>query len=298
MKAQIRGVNTGIALVQVLLLISILSVLLLYLTDMARKQVAVAQISQYRVQSQIELFNAESIIAFELLTREKFVNELNTGSNFIDWNFYGQRFSLLNTSEIELQDQAGLLSLNYVDCEKLVPALRQYGIPHARSNFICRLLIDAQDPDDVVTSSTTLESNSYSVRLPNTMFTHKQQLQELNLFSQEEIVALTNLLTVHSTGWLNPYLSDEKLIASLSSNEEADMVAAARQIGFVSLVDFQSIVNIAPDESVWFNFSNNIDVTISSTVGEITMVKKSIWNVNPYASGASGPINELNISKL
>ena len=82
----------GIALVQVLLIVAVLSILALYFTQSARQQVHNATLMVDKAQAYIELKNAQANILYALLTEQKDPEQTQNSQNqtlINKWNFHG-----------------------------------------------------------------------------------------------------------------------------------------------------------------------------------------------------------------
>ena len=109
----------GVALIQVLLITAILTVFALYLTQSARQQAKIAFLAKDRALAEVINHSAHSQIIFELLTTEHTMlsGYGKTGDIANKWNFYGKPFALNEYASAAIQDQAGLLNLQYLFIE-------------------------------------------------------------------------------------------------------------------------------------------------------------------------------------
>jgi len=149
----------GIALVQILLLAALLSVFALSISQRAHQQVKHAQLASDQMSAVIDIQSTRSQLLFELLTKEKFNQAKQSGSGegneSIDysgrWNFYGDTFDGTDDGrvKIKIQDQAGLIHINYLDSDLLKGFVEFHSLTPSVGQQLVDRLLDWQDLDNI-----------------------------------------------------------------------------------------------------------------------------------------------------
>ncbi|MCH8072964.1 MAG: hypothetical protein IIA09_13530, partial [Proteobacteria bacterium] len=123
----------GVALVQVLLVTTIIMLLVMQLSLTAAEQVRRAQALQDRSEAALYLHSREVALFYTLLT-ESLLPSPGSGNPYAaSWNFHGEPF-VVDGLEITLQDQSGLMRFplsGVTDFEKLLTVLG-LGLTRAR----------------------------------------------------------------------------------------------------------------------------------------------------------------------
>ncbi|HEY9041988.1 MAG TPA: hypothetical protein VIN66_07365, partial [Rheinheimera sp.] len=138
----------GIALIQVLILSTILTVILLSMNHQARQHLRLASAVQQYTAANMKLHSAEAEIIFTMLSNLPAVLEKNTDSNGSRWNFHGEPF-LFNDVTLNIQDTSGLISASSPNSGLLSQfTLRTLG-SEQRGREIAAALADWQDKNDL-----------------------------------------------------------------------------------------------------------------------------------------------------
>lgn len=148
----------GVALIQVLLISTIIMVLALQISHQAKNQVRLAQGYQDKIQAELKLYSAEKRVLFELLTRtaknqpqgdyqeEDFSYASMSDTDIpLSWNFYGEPFTV-NGVTIKLQDINGLVSSSSTTTSLQTKYLLTHGYPESLSETFEKTLYNWQHP--------------------------------------------------------------------------------------------------------------------------------------------------------
>lgn len=263
----------GIALIQILLIASILSVLALYLTQTAREQVKVAQWFDDKSTALVNLHSAESDLLFLLLTETK--NE-TLSKKLPQANFFNKPFQLNKSVKVSMQDQAGLLNAHFPDVNLLnkLVELTDGGMFAKFSD----VFHDWQDLDSIASPSG--EENQFT---RNGKIPYSADLIHIKNISPKLYKVLQNNMSIYLTGYYNPMNSPLNLLQALSGNDIAQEITKLRDSGELTKRKFKELTGLIENDDMFFHPSNNIAITLTSTVGESVVEKKIIVKISPYA---------------
>lgn len=103
--------QSGVALLQVLLMSAVISVLALQMSYSAKDKVSIAQVIQDKVMAEVEVRTIESELLFALAT-QRWVKEPQQDNLLAQrWNFYGLPFDYGDNGRVSIQDNSGLISV-------------------------------------------------------------------------------------------------------------------------------------------------------------------------------------------
>ncbi len=281
--------KNGIALIQVLLISAIISVISLYISQNARKQVAMAIVAKQKAEALIISHSTESEIIFELLTSSK--GRADTAT--VNWNFHGDLFSFSNDNKamdvkLSIQDRSALINLHYPDRDNLLKLLEQSGLSALKARDIVASLIDWQKArNSNVSSQKTRGGNIPYIG----DFIHVESVD------QKIIELLQRNATLHRGANFNPMLSPFELLSALTNSSTAMAVISERKSGTLTKNKFVSITKLEENENSIFYPSNLLKITISSSVGKSNVEKQFNIDLFPYASSSAPPFNILSITK-
>jgi len=284
----------GVALIQILLITSILSVFALYVTQTAQQQLAVTNLAQQRAIAESVIHSAQAELNFTLLTEHKFLlgdqEVINPIAN--SWNFHGEPFRLNENVQAIIQDQAGLINLHYLNQTRFTLLLASVGIERSRIRFIIDRLLDWQDIDTISRPS----GNEYlldalgarNALLPD--ITEIEQVVELTDIEKEVIYKNCGLFIV---GNFNPLVASKELISSLSSPEAANEIILLRKNKQLTPFLFKNITGIIEEEDMTFYPSNTLYIKLIAKVNQTTLTKEMVMSYSPNAKFNIPPFNRL-----
>jgi len=280
----------GFALIQVLLLTAILSVLVLYFTQTSRQQVAVAQYFNNNADAFIELTNVKNRLIFSLLTDSRVNNSAKANSGIIR-NSYGEPFSFDDKIQVTVQDQAGMLPIQFLDKNQLVSILNTNGIQMQRSRQISEMLVDWIDVDNE-TSNYTDETSSYMYKARNGYVQDLSDFLHIEGLIPEEYAIIRQSYTIHYPGFFNPILAPDVLLQGLLSESLFMQVSSMRGSVDSYTEVFSETTGIVESGEVFFVPSNLIELELKYSGNDVILHKKWVISVEPYIS-FKPPINYL-----
>jgi len=292
--------HSGMALVQVLLITSILAVFALYLTHTARQQVQQASWAKDKAQAIVNLQNAEAELFFQLMATNKGLRkEPVLEEQPVELNFFNEPFTIPskkslpnNGVEVQIQDQSGLVQLHFPNVERLKKLIGVIEKNSANVDVLVDRLLDWQDTDSqqrVNGAETNLKREGSPIR--NGAVPIIGELKEIAGFSPELVNLIESNGTIYKVGAFNPFHATETLLAILIGEEAARQVALARKRGTMSVQEFSSLTGLTERDNEYFYTSNYMSIKLKSKFGESMASKSLIAVVQPYAEGKTSPLN-------
>ncbi|RJF38024.1 type II secretion system protein GspK [Pseudoalteromonas gelatinilytica] len=266
----------GIALVQVLLIVAVVSILALYFTQSARQQVKSATMMVDKAQALIELNNAQANIVFSLLT-EKLTPIPSPPANnpqITTWNFYSEPFKTTNNVEVRLQDLRGLLNIHYPNQVRLKRLLTYSGLNDYDAQLAMLQIIAWQSLEkrsDYISDGTVAR---------NAAIHDIEELGHLGLPSKQLSVLAENT-TQYKKGTFNPMNSPNTLLYALLSNEVAEYVIMQRKANRLTVKDFVQATGITESDDIILYPSNLFRVSLTSRVGQAVVNKTIYFHLQP-----------------
>jgi len=272
----------GIALIQVLLISTIISLLAIHFSFTAREQVAIAAAFEQRVKATQELKSAQSKIIYTLLTQNNLEQPNDVFPNSESGNLYGKPFILEQTENtkvlVSIQDNNGLLSQQYITSQLWTRVFERMGLDNITRKRKQGVIKDWQDKGDTSwlmgnTEPKVLENGqkyrNQAIQLPQEIeWFFEQEPQQLNMINQ--------ISTHYAMVGFNPMNAPEQLlelyfepqIASLIINKRAEKVLTRKQMISILGDDFDNVI-MALAQGVQFKITTQVsffDVQLQETI--------------------------------
>ena len=272
----------GVALIQVLLISTIISILAIHFSFTAREQIAIATAFEQRIKATQALKTAQSEIIYTLLTQNSFVQPSNIFPSSEPWNFYGKSFTLDKTENsqiiVSIQDNNGLLSQQYIQSQFWTKVLERMGFDNDKAKRKQGIIKDWQDKDD----SSWLIGNVEPKKLTNGQKYRNQAIQlpqEIEWFFEQELKKLNlikQISTLYAVVGFNPMNAPETLLMPFFEPEVATLIIKQRdnntltRKGMINFLgdDYDSIT-VSLFQGVQFKIiiqANFADVQIQETI--------------------------------
>lgn len=272
----IIGLNSkqsGVALIQVLLISTIISLLAIYFTQTARQQVENSRLFGFRVDSSLTLKSAQQQLIYTLLTNQSFTSVHESFDGGQKWNFYGQPFVLSNTSKglvtASIQDHNGLLPIRYIRSNLWRRTLLNMGLSESEANRLQGEINDWQDKD----SDSWVQGNSESTSLSNGSEIRNRAIQfslEVAPFFEDIPQYLSDfysMSTPFAVVGFNPMRAPDDLLYSFFDETTAQQIIYSRETDNLTRESMRNFIG-----------TDYNDITYTLLPGSLYKIKVSVEN--------------------
>jgi general secretion pathway protein K len=188
----------GVALLQVLILSTILSIVLLSMNFQTREHLKLANAVNTYVDTNLLLQSVEAEVTFDLLTNEwmSLSRQDRNNKEKVRWNFHGQDFELSGVN-VNIQDTSGLLNLTSPDV-RLISRLTN---DSTSGVDIAAAIADWQDDDDQARLNGA-EQDQYpaTIQVRNSPIQYVEELQLIHGMTPELYRKLVPLMSFFTKG--------------------------------------------------------------------------------------------------
>lgn len=276
--------SEGVAIVQVLLLVSLMSIFALAITMDVRKQIVLAQSYKDRSRAQLDAKIIESELLFSLLSKSK-----QDFREIYNANFYGKPFTFSDNVIVTIQDQAGLLDL-YSLTENSIYELFLTEYESSLAATYARSIYNWIQIGQGSRLHSEFGSNISDVKLakaPNVadFLNIKDLPEEAYIFFKEHV-------TAYSPGFYVPTNSPEKILFSRYPEDVATNILGLREQPNVDVLSLSSTYEF-DEETTNFFTSNNLSITIQASYEKVTYTKTIVIALDPYAALHEPVVNVL-----
>jgi len=284
--------SSGIALVQVLVIVAILSVMGLSFTRDTRDALQITRWNDDRIQAELNVRDAEAALLYELITVDRSVAGIpETNSPLTQrWNFWGDTFDYSDTTKIAIQDQSSLLHVNYPEEDYFVKLAVYLGYSPDDAAGLLDEMLDWQDLNSVPRNNGAERDQYGGTGIRNGAVPSVQELRWLRSIQPSTADALLSELTLYRRGGLNLFNASTNLIGALTTGVAADQIKGLRDSRSVTIEQFKRITGIEESFSVIFANTNFLGVDIESQVGESSAKTHIVLQLNPKAEGNVPPV--------
>jgi len=256
----------GIALFQVLLITTVISILAIQFTQTAKNQISIANTLANRINASLIVKTAESELLFSLLTQNKIKNIESDDAIAAQWNFYGMAFKVGENVEYAIQDQASLIDLFYIEnIDKLTAAFKLIGVPEPRT-FATNLI----NKKSFITNSTNLPVQTY------------QELNYIDGLSPLNWQDIKEFVSIRPQAYINPKLAPKELLPLHLPSQIISTVLERREKGNLSNLAFRQLSGLSIDDTMVFSASNSLRISIKVIVDDVEYNQKMEYIIQPY----------------
>ena len=287
-------ISRGIALIQTLLIVAILTVIALFMSYSARQQVKLAQLSVDRALAMVKAHDAEAMLTYSMLVNEKTsVKAFGDGSESQEvsrqWNFYGTPFYVSDYVEVTLQDQSSLINLHYPNKDALIKLLLAVSTDFVARSFVDKLL-DWQDVD-TITQFGSEESERYGHVMRNAPIYNLRDLTDGLGASPEVAFAISKYTSRYRVGDFNPLNAPFAVLSAFADSTAASRIQTYRENGqSISKNEFIEVTGMIDSEETFFYPGKEIEMTINSRVGEVEYRVSKVLYIEPYPAPLRQPV--------
>ncbi|MEZ7279163.1 MULTISPECIES: general secretion pathway protein GspK [unclassified Pseudoalteromonas] len=281
MKAQ-----TGIALIQVLIISFILALLGIFINQSIQQQVKVTQQIQNKFAMRLELEEAETQLFSALLAHKKYPDTNSNNQLVKNWNFYGEEFRLSDSIFISLMDMKSLFSLNISSPDLIKNLLVQLNVEENTAQTFVSSLTDWKDENDV-SRVNGAEASFYKQQgkryVPRNGYL--QSVNEAALIRGAEQIPKEYFARYFSTEMVtgfNPINAPEAILKAIIKDEStANKVLKRRAAGTLSSYDFYLLTGIEEGEFINFVTGSKIRVQLRVVLNGAQLSKQYILDATP-----------------
>ena len=287
-----RGIQSGVALIQVLLITTIISLLAIRFTDTARNQIDIASKFEDRIRAQ---FRARSVINELLFTEladsiEPVSTAQRESADFLNYtkkiNYWGESFTWGKDVTISIQDLNGLAPHRYPDHPVWRRLLINQGLRFEDINRYLGEFSDIQDPDtrswifgDIEprrTSSGKAYLNGYAQS--------DMVLRWVFSDSPPLLHTLLDFSHVRAPFRMNILHSPNQLIQALFEAETASLIIAARNNNAQSTLQLDQLLtaDFTPESTNRYSSSQK-KITVFAKVGDTIWHETNILKISSRA---------------
>ena len=268
----------GVALIQVLLITTIILLLSVYFVTLAKTQVGKAREFQDRTQAWLNYYSAKNAVTYSLLTESR--EEIKEKG----WNYHGQPFYITENVKISVQDLNGLYSLaSLVSDERLKRILASEGtIPNVAN--VSSAILDWIDVDNVALPLGGEQSSYGSVtKVRNGPVQTINELMYIKGVNAEVVRVVNENMTFHPTPLFNPFSAPEAVLHAFTTDRNAiSEVIKLREQHSISEKEVSTKLNLYSDEGIGYIIGPGFRLTIESRVNDSYFGQVEEFRVLPY----------------
>lgn len=281
MKAQ-----SGIALIQVLIISFILALLGIFINQSIQQQVKVTQQIQNKFAMRLELEEAETQLFSALLAHKKYPDTNSNNQLVKNWNFYGEEFRLSDSTFISLMDMKSLFSLNISSPDLIKTLLVQLNVEENIARTFVSSLTDWKDENDV--SRVNGAEASFYKQQGKSYVPRNGYLQSVNeaaLIRGAERIPKEHFVRYFSTEMVtgfNPINAPEAILkATIKDESTTNKVLKRRAAGTLTSYDFYLLTGIEESEFINFVTGSKIRVQLRVVLNGAQLSKQYILDATP-----------------
>ena len=268
----------GIALVQVIIITSIILLLTIFFLSVAKSQVTRAAALQAKSLAYLAQYSGKNRVLFGLLTKD--IVQLRQQG----WNFYGQPFSINDHTQVQLQDLNGLFSLITMTDASLLERLLQQYLENKQAATVANSVMDWIDSDSIRRAHGA-EQNDYpaGITVRNARIQSFTELVYINGMSVEAEQSLIASTTFQPTPFFNPMTAPETVLAAYTQDRnKAFAVKALQQTSDFNRQEVKALSGLESDESIAYIIGPGYRIMLTAQVADSYVGKIFEYGIFPY----------------
>lgn len=279
-EAMVNKLNQkGIALIQVLLLSTILAIMALQFTLSSRQQVRLAADFKDKILADIGLRTLESQVLMALLSLPKSPDtEMIQQQDAIgkEWNFYGEPFSVNPDIQVSIQDINGQISIyglsNLTPFRQLLAVLGKSD-PQVREIIDNLLYWQGKKDSNYTTPTNQAVRSNYMVS--------KTELKHIRGIDDDLYRKLEPLVTTFQTYQYNPLIAPKLILQSALPSDVYQELKKLRETGELTSSRYLELSPGFDDDVITFQSGSRFEVKLLVKKGSAVAKRSVIWYIRP-----------------
>ena len=277
--------QTGIALVQVLIISLILSSLAIFISQAVKSQVNTVRQMQQAFELRLKLESVEAQLLQTLLTEQPYVNVNSFNPLVTKWNFYGKKFAIDDNTNVAIQDLSSLINLNIIDRRLMLSMLFKLGVDESESYIFLDSLLDWVDADDFKRINGAESQYYKSQNVPGPRNGYIQSMAEVNFVKGAHILSDEQWSKYFSTelvSGFNPLNAPTQILSAfIKADNIVNQVIELRENNQLNMLKFYQLTGIEDDEFITFATGSRFLVKITVERGNQRVSKQFTVALNP-----------------
>ncbi|TVS19620.1 MAG: hypothetical protein EA417_00300 [Gammaproteobacteria bacterium] len=257
------GRQSGVALVQALLISALLLLLLTQLALTGRDQLGRAQAMLDRSTAEFALHSQEAALLYSLLTEPKWPVSASDNPYARLWRFDGVAFEV-DGVRLRLQDQSGLVPLNWAGEPRFLDLLVQLGLGESAAAQV----------------NSSLHAALRAGQMPQSV----SELVRYEALTPSLLEQLSEVITLYPVTALNPRTAPLPVVAMFVSPAAMEAVTRLRADSEIDEETFMQLTGIFPDESINLAVGRGVGISISGRHGSVWLQRDGVVSISPYSA--------------
>jgi general secretion pathway protein K len=270
----------GIALIQVLLLSTILSVVLLAINHQARQHIRLAAAVQQYTAANMALHSAEAEILFTMLSNEPLALQQLALADGSRWNFHGDVFNYHNVT-VSIQDTSGLINAASPGPDLLSKFTQQYYGSASLGRQIAAVLADWQDKDSIARLDGAEQDEYGDLPVRNGPIQYAEEWLLLKGMTPALFGQIKPLLTFFPQG-VNVNQQPNELWQLYLPAAHISELSRARASGELSVELFQALSGITIDEFNRFDTGPGYRISFTVKNADVRLARELTLRLMPF----------------
>lgn len=289
--------QSGVALIQVLIISLVLTILSLFILQSVKRQVGVSEMVKANFSLRLEIENAEAELLKTLVEFRPYRNDNSDNDIVKVWNFYNKPFSIGKGVIVQIQDVRGLVNLNYINERLLINTLKGLEVKGKDLRVLVDSLQDWVDNDDLkrINGAEKQYYESLNKVAPrNNILTSTLELKSVRGSQVLADKKLDNYFTVLSQIGFNPMNAPELVLkAFLGDVRLANQIIALRNDKQLTEQKFKSMSGVQSDE--YINFATGGYLKVQLSIDRRGIALKKAFSIRLKPASITSPVIISNV---
>lgn len=282
-----RKKQSGVALIQVLLITAIITVMALRLSYNAKNQVNIAATFEQRAQAQLKLSSAQADVLFTMLTRntEHERTQQNASQVPPHWNYYGKPFNLESGVTVKINDHRGLIPQRIPSS----PLWDGFFMPQEVNEEQQKLILDGlnawQYQDRILANSGILapKETEKTIIYPKRRIQLPQEISFV--FPAELHKKLQGLTSHYATNMFNPLNAPDQILLTFFDPALAQLIIEQRENNDLDVKMVRAAVgNDFAEETITFATGQSLRLIVSVEYEQVMLEETLELKIERYSN--------------